>query len=120
MEEQQPPWWEINRPYMFVYPGEQFNPPPEVLNERTGFPICGPIICIKPVENPKSFKPWHVVSCKTENYFCNICKITKRGNHQVGNNSNAFSHVRTEHLEQYPINCWTQEEVTACYNSSAS
>lgn len=96
-------------PYCFVIRGQAWKFPDNALNSD-GVPLIAPVFVLPPVDAPKDFKPMHALKLDLEHYVCLICRIKQKGNRQASNNSNAFNHIRSSHIEEYPINCWTKDE----------
>jgi hypothetical protein len=95
-------------PFCFCKAGEAHRLPEDACNEA-GVPYIRPIIYIRAIDNPNSFKPLHAVKTGMHEYTCLICWETHKGNNQKYNNNNAFAHVKSKHLEEYPINCWSAQ-----------
>ena len=112
-QEDRAPWYgELeNIPYCFVIRGEGVIFPDTACNSE-GVPLITPIYVLSPVEDPKKFKPVHALKLGRDYYTCLICGVKQKGNNQTSNNSNAFTHIRSAHIEEYPINCWTKEEAS--------
>jgi len=116
MSENQTPWYksfldknERKLPYMFCFPGQKIEFPREA-KDVNGVPLIPPILVIPDTDSPKTFKPFHVLESGHDNYTCLICNVTKAGNKQSGNHSNAVSHVRRNHPECLPTNCWSEDD----------
>ena len=96
-------------PFCFCKAGEAHRLPEDACNEA-GVPYIRPIIYIRAIDNPNSFKPLHAVKTgRMHEFTCLICWETHKGNNKKYNNNNAFAHVKSKHLEEYPINCWSAQ-----------
>ena len=95
-------------PYMFCMFGEKINFPDEA-KDKSGIPLVPPIIVIPDVDNPQSYKPFHVLVLGLTKYTCLVCSASNAGNNQEGNHSNPFNHVKSQHLEYFPINLWSED-----------
>jgi len=66
-------------PFCFCKAGEAHRLPEDACNEA-GVPYIRPIIYIRAIDNPNSFKPLHAVKTGMHEYTCLICWETHKGN----------------------------------------
>jgi hypothetical protein len=59
---------------MMIFYGGKFCPPDEAVNSKTGHPYLAPIVVIQPAENPKEFKPWHMLHSLITVQFAKLFK----------------------------------------------
>ena len=95
----------------FCFRGQQLNLPTHAFNAK-GIPYIKPIYVIPPVEDPDIFLPKHAVQLLSEKeYVCIPCNKIFAAHGHATKLTNGYDHVRNQHPEELPFNCWTAKQI---------